>query len=58
MLKGTINVEGKSIGDIELALEEALRVIKTSGCHSGMNSNDSGSYNFQITGDEDPSEEN
>lgn len=54
MIKGTINFEGKTQGDIELAIEEALRVIKQSGCSSGMDSNDSGEYDFQITGEEEP----
>lgn len=48
----TINAEGKTDNDLELAVEEALRIIK-SGCTSGMNSNDTGSYDFQISGDEE-----
>lgn len=48
-----INVEGKTDSDIELALEEALKIIKK-GNTSGMDSNDSGSFDFKITGDEEP----
>ncbi len=57
MITCTINAEGKTENDIELALEEALRVIKNSGCKSGMNENESGSYDFQISGKEEDEEE-
>ena len=51
-----INIEGKSDSDLEIALEEVLRVIKN-GNMSGMDSNDSGEFNFQISGDEEPEKE-
>ncbi len=56
MLNGTINVEGKTISDIELALEEALKRIKA-GNTSGFDGNDEGSFEFQISGEEEPDEE-
>lgn len=52
MLKCTINAEGKTDFDIQCALEEALRLIKA-GNFSGMNSNDDGEFDFQITGEEE-----
>lgn len=55
MLKGTINFEGKSYSDIEFAIEEALRVIKN-GNRSGMDSNESGEFDFVITGEEEEEE--
>lgn len=56
MLKGTINFEGKTTSDVELAIEEALKRIK-SGNTSGFDSNDSGEFNFQISGEEEDIEE-
>lgn len=52
MLKGTITFEGKTNEDIELAIEEALRVIKN-GNSSGFNSNEDGEFSFQILGEEE-----
>ncbi len=57
MRTAIINAEGKTDHDIELAIEEALKRIKA-GNSSGMDSNNSGSFDFQITGDEEESEEN
>ena len=52
MLSITINAEGKTDSDIEIAVEEALRNIKA-GNRSGMNSNDSGRFDFEISGEEE-----
>lgn len=43
----TLNLEGKSDADIELALEQAVASIKA-GNISGSDSNDSGSYSFEV----------
>lgn len=43
----TLNLEGKTEGDLELALEEALSKIK-SGYLTGMDSNDSGAFSFDV----------
>lgn len=56
MLKGSITFEGKTDSDIELAIEEALKRIKN-GNTFGFDSNDEGSFTFQITGKEEPIEE-
>lgn len=57
MRTAIINATGKTDYDIELALEEALKRIK-SGNTSGFDENNSGSFDFEITGDEEESEEN
>ena len=56
MLKGTINFEGKTLGDVEDAINEALRVIGE-GNRMGMNSNDDGEFSFNITGEDEWVEE-
>lgn len=43
----TLNLEGKSDADIDLALEQAVESIKA-GNISGSDSNDSGSYSFEV----------
>lgn len=48
-----VNVTGSTQSDIESALEEALRSIR-SGNTSGFDKNDSGSFNFDVEGEEDP----
>jgi hypothetical protein len=49
----TITVSGKQDGDIELGIEEALRRIKQ-GNTSGSDSNDDGSFRFEVEGEEEP----
>lgn len=51
-----ITVEGKTESDIEIAIEEVLRLVKQ-GYFSGSNSNDSGSHNFSSEGDYEDEEE-
>lgn len=50
MLNLVANVEGESLADIEQGLEEVLRLIREEFT-SGMNRNDTGSFNFQMTGE-------
>lgn len=51
----TIVIEGKKEGDIELAAEEVLRLIRE-GYTSGMNSNSTSRFHFENSGDYEPSE--
>ncbi|ALA07305.1 hypothetical protein SECTIM467_181 [Brevibacillus phage SecTim467] len=52
MLQVKIELNGKTMSDIEDALEEAKKKI-LEGYGSGFDSNDSGSYSFQVDGEED-----
>ncbi len=52
MLEITITLTGRSATDIELALDEVGRKIQQ-GYVSGGGSNDSGSYHFETTGEDD-----
>lgn len=45
----TITVEGKTESDIEVAIEEVLRLVKNGW--SGFNSNEDGSFEFSSEGD-------
>lgn len=56
MLKLTVEITGKTEGDIELALQETLRKVE-GGYKSGFDRNDSGRYSFEIEGEEEPVEE-
>ena len=47
--KYTISLEGESMSDIELGLQEATRLIRA-GYHSGADSNDTGSYHIDSEG--------
>lgn len=49
MLKLTITIEGKTASDLSLALEAVTKSVEN-GNTMGMDSNDSGSYGFEITG--------
>lgn len=53
----TIEITGKTQSDVELALQEAAKIIEQ-GCHAGHNSNDDGSFNVESEGeyDETPKE--
>lgn len=46
----TVTVSGDTESDVELALEEVLRLIKE-GYLSGQNSNENGEYSFTSTGE-------
>ena len=50
MLKLKIDIQGKSYGDLEFALDEARRLI-LAGHTWGKDSNDTGKYAFQVEGD-------
>ena len=52
MLNCTITATGRSQGDIEDALREALRLVRE-GNLSGGDSNDTGSYRFACEGQDD-----
>lgn len=52
MLKLTIKIEGKTFADLELALAEVNKKVKEE-YGSGFDSNEDGSYSFDITGDEE-----
>lgn len=52
MLTLTIEITGKEYGDLELALEQVLEAIK-SEYRSGFNSNDTGRYTFDVSGEEE-----
>jgi hypothetical protein len=56
MLDVTINIEGKTLHDIELAIDEAKRQI-SAGYYSGMNGNEDGEYSFTVSGEEEIDEE-
>ena len=49
MITVDIHAEGETDGDIELALEEALKKVRE-GYHSGADSNDTGRYYFDTKG--------
>ena len=51
MLKLTITIEGKTANDLSLALEAVTESVEN-GNTMGMDSNDSGSYGFEISGEE------
>ena len=52
MLKLTITIEGKTANDLSLALEAVTTSVEN-GNIMGMDSNDSGSYGFEISGDDE-----
>jgi hypothetical protein len=52
MLTLTVTVEGKTQDDLTLALKEVLAKVE-GDYSSGSDSNDSGSYRFDVTGEEE-----
>lgn len=56
MLTATIEASGKTQGDLEQALEEALKRIRA-GNTSGFDSNDDGDFRFDVDGEEEPEAE-
>lgn len=52
MLTGQINFEGKTLTDVERAIQEALNRINQ-GTKWGFDENDSGSFNYRVRGEED-----
>jgi hypothetical protein len=54
MLTGKIEFTGKTLADVELAIEWAGKQI-ADGFTSGFESNDSGAFGFHVVGDEDES---
>lgn len=50
MLKVNIEAEGHTVGDLELAIEEVLRLIRERS-QSGFNWNVTGSFSFERTGE-------
>ena len=53
MKKLTIEIEGKTDGDIEIGLDEALKRFRQ-GNTEGFDSNDDGSFHFKVEGEEEP----
>ncbi|MBS3964178.1 MAG: hypothetical protein KGZ80_06735 [Methylomonas sp.] len=47
-MKMTLEIEGNETFDLELALNEALRLV-AEGYTSGFDQNDTGNYRFSIT---------
>jgi hypothetical protein len=53
----SIEIEGKTVGDLVMAIDEAKKAVEQ-GYQSGSNENDTGSYSFTRSGeDEEDSEE-
>ncbi|WP_090739339.1 hypothetical protein [Paenibacillus sp. Mc5Re-14] len=52
MMKVTVELNGKTMGDIENAFDEAKRKV-LEGYKNGFDSNDSGSYSFEVDGEEE-----
>lgn len=55
MLTLAIDITGKTTSDLELALEEVTRLVLEDNLLS-FGSNESGSFHFDITGDEEEEE--
>lgn len=53
MLKFSAIAEGQTSGDLELALEQMLRLVRE-GFTSGADKNDTGRYTFTVDGEEGP----
>lgn len=49
MMELNIEIEGAEESDLEMALEEVLRKVRQ-GYRSGFDSNDSGRFNFDVSG--------
>lgn len=49
----SINIDGKTVGDLELALDEIKNSV-AQGYTRGFDRNETGSYSFSVTGVEDP----
>ena len=52
----TVTIDGDQSSDIEIALEEVKRLVEE-GYTSGLNSNDTGRFSFESTGEYEPYEE-
>src|SRR5665213_2955643 len=52
MLTLTVKIEGKTDGDIAIALDEVSRLV-SDGMRGGGNSNESGQFDFDIVGEEE-----
>lgn len=55
-MKLNIEIEGKTLSDLEFALDEVKRKVEET-YRSGFDSNEDGSYQFEITGEEEEEEE-
>jgi len=53
MMNLAITIEGRTESDLEFALQEVTRLVGE-GYTSGGNSNDTGSYSFNVSGEEEP----
>ena len=52
MLTCTVELTGKTTSELELAAQEAIKKI-AQGCYGGGDSNDDGSYFFNVCGQEE-----
>lgn len=52
MAKLTINIEGKTLDDIKIALEEVERLVFDQWCTSGADRNEDSNFSFDL--DTDP----
>lgn len=52
MLSGKIEFTGKTMSDVEAAVEEALERIKNENT-SGFDRNEDGSFTFEVDGEEE-----
>lgn len=52
MLKGKIEFEGKTMSDVEFAIEEALGRIRD-GNTTGFDRNEDGNFSFDVEGEDE-----
>lgn len=55
MLKLTAEITGRTVADLELALQEVQRLV-SGDFTSGANSNDTGGFSFNVSGEEEVSD--
>lgn len=56
MLKLKVEINGKSINDLVIALEEVMNKVEDEYT-SGFDRNDSGNYSFEVNGEEEIQED-
>lgn len=56
MLKLEIEITGNTTSDLEIALDEVRKQV-SEGFTKGFNRNDTGRYHFDVTGEEEETEE-
>ena len=53
MLELNVAINGKTLTDLEMALDEVKRAV-CQGYLTGANRNDDGNYSFTVAGEEEP----